>query len=88
MNHLTLRKSVEALEDLGSDEDEIVHEDDLTTPNDLLDTLREAQGHKFRRDEDLDEIPTDELSIGFTKLDGTYVKAGTFAGMIQDRMAD
>lgn len=86
MQHISLRKSVEALEDLGSAEDEIFVNGDETTPEDLLDTLRDAKGQS-RQEEDLDEIDTKDLTIGFTKLDGDYVKAGTFAEMIQDRMA-
>lgn len=77
--HLSLTAAVAALEDLASDEDEIFYEGDETTPNDLLDTLREGKS-------DLEEVTTDGVVIGFSKLDGTYVAEGTFADMVADRL--
>jgi hypothetical protein len=85
--HLSLRAAVAALEDLASDEDEIFFDGDETTPNDLLDTLREQGNHASRQAEDLAEISTEGVTIGFSKLDGTYVAEGTFADMVADRLA-
>lgn len=85
-HHPTLENAVETLEDLASDQDEIIYENDETTPADLLDMLSEDMSRTPKGSLDRSSISTENLRIGFTQLDGTYVPDGTFADMIKDRM--
>ena len=78
--HLNLREAVEALGNLASDEDEIYHEGAEVTPNGLLDKLSDGKS-------DLEDVSTEGLVIGFSKLDGTFVSEGSFAEMLADRLA-
>ena len=71
--YLTMGAAVAALEALASDEDEIEFGGEVTTPNDVLDILG-------------DETPTEGLTVGFMKLDGSHMAAGTFNDLVADRL--